>query len=58
MKVKVREYQESDRTAFVKLTNELLDYIASVDDLKRIRRMPEFGEFHTRRLLRKVAKNN
>ena len=58
MNVKVREYQESDRTVFVKLMDELLDYIASVDDLKRIRRMPKFGEVHTRRLLQKVAKNN
>ena len=58
MKVKIREYQESDRTAFVKLMEHLMDYIASIDDLKRIRRMPEFGESHTKRTLQKVAENN
>jgi ribosomal protein S18 acetylase RimI-like enzyme len=58
MRVKVREYQKSDRTAFVELMNELLDYIASVDNRKRLRRMPEFGKTHTRRLIRRVAKEN
>ena len=58
MKVKIREYQESDRTAFVTLMEQLMDYIASIDDLKRIRRMPEFGESYTKRTLQKVAENN
>jgi ribosomal protein S18 acetylase RimI-like enzyme len=58
MKVKIREYQESDRTAFVKLMEQLMDYTASIDDLKRIRRMPEFGESYTQRTLQKVAENN
>ena len=58
MKVKIRDYQESDRTAFVKLMEQLMDYIASIDDLKRIRRMPEFGESYTQRILQKVAENN
>jgi ribosomal protein S18 acetylase RimI-like enzyme len=58
MKVKIREYQESDRTAFVKLMEQLMDYTASIDDLKRIRRMPEFGESYTQKTLQKVAENN
>ena len=58
MKTRIREYQGSDRTAFVKLMEQLMDYTASVDDLKRIRRMPGFGASLTRRTLRKVAKNN
>ena len=58
MRVKIREYQESDRTGFVKLMEQLMDYVASVDDLKRIRRMPEFGESFTRRTLQKVAEDN
>jgi ribosomal protein S18 acetylase RimI-like enzyme len=35
-----------------------MDYIVSIDDLKRTRRMPEFGGNYTRRTLRKVAENN
>jgi GNAT superfamily N-acetyltransferase len=58
MKVKIREYRESDRAALVKLLEELMDYIVSVDDLKRTRRMPEFGESYTRRTLQKVAEEN
>jgi len=58
MKVKIREYQESDRTAFVKLMEQLMDYIVSIDDLKRTRRMPEFGESYVQRTLQKVAENN
>jgi ribosomal protein S18 acetylase RimI-like enzyme len=58
MKVKVRVYEEADRAAFVKLMEQLMDYIASIDDLKRIRRMPEFGESYTQRTLRKVAEQH
>ena len=35
-----------------------MDYIVSIDNLKRTRRMPEFGESYTRRTLQKVAENN
>lgn len=58
MKVEIREYKESDRTAFVKLMEQLMDYIASIDDLKRLRCMPGFGESYVQRMLRKVAENN
>lgn len=58
MKVKVREYQESDRTGFVKLMEQLMDYIASIDDLKRIRRMPGFSESFAQRMLQKIAEDN
>jgi ribosomal protein S18 acetylase RimI-like enzyme len=58
MKARIREYQGSDRTAFVKLMEQLMDYIVSIDDLKRTRRMPEFGESYAQRTLQKVAENN
>lgn len=54
----IREYHESDRTALVKLLEQLMDYVVSIDDLKRLRRMPEWGRSYTRRTLRKVTKNN
>jgi ribosomal protein S18 acetylase RimI-like enzyme len=56
--VKIRKYRESDRNALAKLLEELMDYIASIDDLKRIRRMPMFGESYTQRMLQRVAENN
>ena len=58
MKVQIRKFRDSDRTGFVKLMEQLMDYIVSVDDLKRTRRMPEWGESYTQRTLKKVAENN
>jgi GNAT superfamily N-acetyltransferase len=58
MEVTIREYCGSDRTALVRLLEELQDYLVSIDDLKRERRMPEYGESYTERTLQNVAKNN
>jgi len=52
VKVNIRRYQGSDRI------EQLMDYIVSIDDLKRTRRMPEFGESYTQRTLQKVAEND
>ena len=56
--MKIREYQESDRTAFVKLMEQLMDYVASIDDLKRLRCMPGFGESYVQRMLQRVSEND
>jgi ribosomal protein S18 acetylase RimI-like enzyme len=56
--VAIRKYRGSDRASFVRLMEELQDYLVAIDDLKRMRRMPEFGESYTKRTLEKVAKNN
>ena len=58
MKVAIREYRASDRVSLVRLMEELQDYLVSIDDLKRMRRMPEYGESYTERTLQNVAKNN
>ncbi len=58
MQFEIREYCGSDRASFVRLMEELLDYMVSIDDLKRMRRMPEYGENYTERTLQSVAKNN
>jgi ribosomal protein S18 acetylase RimI-like enzyme len=58
MEVAIREYFGSDRASFVRLMEELQDYLVSIDDLKRMRRMPEYGESYTERTLQNVAKNN
>ena len=58
MEVAIREYFGSDRTSFVRLMEELQDYLVSIDDLKIDRRMPEYGESYTERTLQNVAKNN
>ena len=58
MIVNIREYRSSDRTVFVDLMEESQDYLVSIDDLKRLRRMPQYGESYTERTLQDVAKNN
>ena len=58
MEVEIREYCSSDRALLVRLMEELQDYIVSIDDLKRTRRMPEYGESYTERTLNNVVKNN
>jgi len=58
MEVTIREYRGADRTEFVRLLEELQGYLVSIDDLKRERRMPEYGESYTERTLQNVAKNN
>ena len=58
MEVAIRAYRDADRTEFVRLIEELQDYLVSIDDLKRERRMPEYGESYTERTLQNVAKNN
>jgi ribosomal protein S18 acetylase RimI-like enzyme len=58
MEIRIRRYKESDRAAFIRLMEELQDHLVSIDEMKRIRRMPEYGESYTRRTLRKVAENN
>jgi GNAT superfamily N-acetyltransferase len=58
MEVAIREYCGSDKRALVRIMEELQDYLVSIDDLKRERRMPEYGENYTERTLQNVAKNN
>ncbi len=58
MKVTIRKYRRADRTEFVRLMEELQDYLVSIDDLKRERRMPEYAESYTQRTLQNVEKND
>jgi ribosomal protein S18 acetylase RimI-like enzyme len=58
MELVIREYCGSDRTALVRLFEELQDCLVSIDDLKRLRRAPEYSESYTERALQNVAKNN
>jgi ribosomal protein S18 acetylase RimI-like enzyme len=58
VEISIRRYQEIDRKDFIRLMEELQDYLVSIDDLKRLRRMPEYGESYTERTFQNVAKNN
>lgn len=54
----VREYVSADRVAVVALTEELQDYLKGIDPLKRLVRVPEYGEWYTARMLQEVAQQS
>ena len=58
MKVKIRRFRASDRARIIECMEALQDYLVAVDQMKFTRRMPEYGEVFTKRLLSNVAKNN
>jgi ribosomal protein S18 acetylase RimI-like enzyme len=54
MKVIIQEYQPADRPELVRFMEILQDYIAAIDPLRRLRRLPEYGELYTQALLEKI----
>ncbi len=50
----IREYKDSDRSGLLKLVEQLQDYLVEIDELKRLRRLPEFGETFTKKCLDEV----
>jgi ribosomal protein S18 acetylase RimI-like enzyme len=57
MDYKIREYQESDREILQTLIEKLMDYVVSVDPIKRIRRMPGYGPHYLKKTLKKYHHN-
>ncbi len=54
----IREYQSPDRPSVIRCMARFGDYLVTVDHMKRTRRMPEFGEWFTDKMLEDVGKNN
>jgi len=48
--VKIHIYK-GDKKVLVKLIEELQDYLVDLDSLKRLRRLPEYGEIYIDKLL-------
>jgi len=55
--VKITEYK-NNKKVLVKLIEELQDYLILIDPLKRLRRLPEYGEMYIKNLLQKIKKQN
>lgn len=53
----IREYREGDRSAFIRLMEELQDHLIEIDTLKKLRRLPEYGEEYAKQALSNVEKN-
>ena len=58
MEINIRKYQSSDKPSTVKLMERFGDYLVSVDQMERTRRMPGYGEWFTKKMLEDVDKNN
>jgi ribosomal protein S18 acetylase RimI-like enzyme len=58
MQITVLEYQPADRQQLVRFMEMLQDHIAAIDPLRRIRRLPEYGELYTKALLQKIAEHS
>lgn len=54
--VKITEYH-GDKAGLVRLIEELQDYLIQLDPLKRLRRLPEYGELYVDNLLKRIAAN-
>lgn len=55
MNLEIREYRESDRGALVRLLEELQDVLIPLDPLKKLRRLPSYGQDACIELLKNVA---
>lgn len=57
MDIVIKEYQPADKLRLIKLMEILQDYLADIDPLHRMHRLPEYGEMYTKGLLQRVSKN-
>ena len=54
MKIVIRKFQPSDKTQLIYLMETLQDCLVDIDPLRRLRRLPAYGEVYTKSLLTKV----
>jgi len=57
VKVNIRKYRSSDRPSIVKCMEDFGNYLAAIDELKRTRLMPQYGEYFTQKLLENIHRN-
>ncbi len=58
MIISIRQCNENDKESIIELMNKLQDYLISIDPLKRMRRLPGYGENYTGQLLTKTRNND
>ena len=49
---------KNNKKVLVKLIEELQDYLIQIDPLKRLRRLPQYGEMYIKTLLQKIKKQD
>ena len=54
MNITIREYQDSDKDILQEMVEKLMDHVVSKDPIKRIRRMPQYGNVFANNLLETI----
>jgi ribosomal protein S18 acetylase RimI-like enzyme len=54
MEVKIQEYHVTDRQQLIRLMEILQDFLANIDPLHRLRRLPAYGEVYAESLFRRI----
>jgi len=57
MKIDIRKYKPSDKPSIVRLMEKFGDYLVTIDQMKRTRRMPDYSEYFTNKMLEDVNKH-
>jgi len=55
--LEIRKFKPSDKKLFIEFVEESQDYMASIDNMKRTRRMADYGADYTHRILETVRKS-
>lgn len=53
----IKKYQ-NNKNILVEFMEKLQDYLIQIDPLKRLRRLPKYGDFYVNNLLQKIEKND
>lgn len=54
----VRQFEDRDRLAVINLFNDFIDYMASIDPLKRTVRKADYGEKYIEKTLKEINEKN
>ncbi len=54
----LKQYTAKDKKTVINFMEELQDYLVQIDPMKRLRRLPKYGEAYTNDLPKKIKKNN
>jgi len=58
MEVFVREYRPADKLQLIGLIEILQDFVVNIDPIRRLRRLPAFGEAYTEALFKRIGEQN
>ena len=58
MNISIREYKEEDKETVVKLFENLVDFLISIDPTKRLRKLPKYGYITLQKTLEDVSKQD